>query len=387
MDLPPAEALPARGACAACRGVHSHRAVVLPTPPTPPTPPGAAGGEATGSPAVPVRPGDTDLSGRHRRSRTGHHSTDHHPGCGAGTRHRGGRAARGRARRAARLAHRPRCGRRAAGAGQLRPGARGPPVVSESDVAAAARADAPGRRRWGPAGWRGSAAGNSPCSPGGGSRRWTPTSPATCRSWSWRRWCPSPCSAPSCRPTGCPRSSSSSRCPLIPVFMALIGIATRQRMHRQWRALSTLSAHILDIVAGLPTLRLFGRARAQADVLRRTGDEYRRAHDEPAAAGVPVRVRARAAVHAVGGADRGLDRAAAAARHLRPGDRPARAHPRAGGLPSGPRRGGPVPRLDGGRDGCPARLRAYSRRPFRHPRATCRCRTCTPRKSAWTRSP
>jgi len=65
--------------------------------------------------------------------------------------------------------------------------------------------------------------------------------------------------------------------PLIPVFMALIGIATRQRMHRQWRALSTLSAHILDIVAGLTTLRLFGRARAQAEVLRRTGDEYRRA--------------------------------------------------------------------------------------------------------------
>ena len=64
--------------------------------------------------------------------------------------------------------------------------------------------------------------------------------------------------------------------PLIPVFMALIGIATRPRMHRQWRALSTLSAHILDIVAGLPTLRLFGRARAQADLLRRTGDEYRR---------------------------------------------------------------------------------------------------------------
>ena len=63
--------------------------------------------------------------------------------------------------------------------------------------------------------------------------------------------------------------------PLIPVFMALIGIATRPRMHRQWRALSTLSSHVLDIVAGLPTLRLFGRARAQADLLRRTGEEYR----------------------------------------------------------------------------------------------------------------
>jgi thiol reductant ABC exporter CydD subunit len=64
--------------------------------------------------------------------------------------------------------------------------------------------------------------------------------------------------------------------PLIPIFMALIGIATRPRMRRQWRALSTLSAHILDIVAGLPTLRLFGRARAQADLLRRTGEDYRR---------------------------------------------------------------------------------------------------------------
>ncbi|MFI6344904.1 thiol reductant ABC exporter subunit CydD [Streptomyces sp. NPDC050560] len=65
--------------------------------------------------------------------------------------------------------------------------------------------------------------------------------------------------------------------PLIPVFMALIGWATRSRMDRQWRLLSRLSGHFLDVVAGLPTLKVFGRARAQAESIRRITGEYRRA--------------------------------------------------------------------------------------------------------------
>ncbi|MFD8002364.1 thiol reductant ABC exporter subunit CydD [Streptomyces mirabilis] len=65
--------------------------------------------------------------------------------------------------------------------------------------------------------------------------------------------------------------------PLIPVFMALIGWATRSQMDRQWRLLSRLSGHFLDVVAGLPTLKVFGRAKAQAESIRRITGEYRRA--------------------------------------------------------------------------------------------------------------
>ncbi|MFD4546384.1 thiol reductant ABC exporter subunit CydD [Streptomyces sp. NPDC058466] len=65
--------------------------------------------------------------------------------------------------------------------------------------------------------------------------------------------------------------------PLIPLFMILIGWATRTQMDRQWRLLSRLSGHFLDVVAGLPTLKVFGRAKAQAESIRKITDEYRQA--------------------------------------------------------------------------------------------------------------
>ncbi|RFC73420.1 thiol reductant ABC exporter subunit CydD [Streptomyces sp. AcE210] len=65
--------------------------------------------------------------------------------------------------------------------------------------------------------------------------------------------------------------------PLIPVFMILIGWATQSHMDRQWRLLSRLSGHFLDVVAGLPTLKVFGRAKAQAESIRRITGEYRQA--------------------------------------------------------------------------------------------------------------
>ncbi|HET6861111.1 MAG TPA: thiol reductant ABC exporter subunit CydD, partial [Streptomyces sp.] len=65
--------------------------------------------------------------------------------------------------------------------------------------------------------------------------------------------------------------------PLIPLFMILIGWATQSRMDRQWRLLSRLSGHFLDVVAGLPTLKVFGRAKAQAESIRSITDEYRQA--------------------------------------------------------------------------------------------------------------
>ncbi|MGW4905186.1 thiol reductant ABC exporter subunit CydD [Streptomyces sp. NPDC004270] len=65
--------------------------------------------------------------------------------------------------------------------------------------------------------------------------------------------------------------------PLIPLFMVLIGWATQSRTDRQWRSLSRLSGHFLDVVAGLPTLKVFGRAKAQAESIRRITGEYRQA--------------------------------------------------------------------------------------------------------------
>lgn len=65
--------------------------------------------------------------------------------------------------------------------------------------------------------------------------------------------------------------------PLIPLFMILIGWATQSRMDRQWQLLSRLSGHFLDVVAGLPTLKVFGRAKAQAESIRTITSQYRRA--------------------------------------------------------------------------------------------------------------
>ena len=65
--------------------------------------------------------------------------------------------------------------------------------------------------------------------------------------------------------------------PLVPVFMWLVGRYTAQRAHERWQALAILSAHFLDVVRGLPTLRAFNRGEAQTERLERVGDEYRRA--------------------------------------------------------------------------------------------------------------
>ncbi|MFI9778163.1 thiol reductant ABC exporter subunit CydD [Streptomyces sp. NPDC051956] len=65
--------------------------------------------------------------------------------------------------------------------------------------------------------------------------------------------------------------------PLIPLFMVLVGLATQDRMTRQWAGLSRLSHHFLDVVAGLPTLKVFNRAKAQARSIARITDDYRRA--------------------------------------------------------------------------------------------------------------
>jgi ATP-binding cassette subfamily C protein CydCD len=63
--------------------------------------------------------------------------------------------------------------------------------------------------------------------------------------------------------------------PLIPLFMALVGGATRERMDRQLFTLQRLAGHFLDVVAGLPTLKVFGRAKAQGASIRSISERYR----------------------------------------------------------------------------------------------------------------
>ncbi|WP_431785146.1 thiol reductant ABC exporter subunit CydD [Microbacterium maritypicum] len=64
--------------------------------------------------------------------------------------------------------------------------------------------------------------------------------------------------------------------PLIPIFLILIGMATRTVQTRQWQTLQRLAARFADAVQGLSTLRLFGRDRRAADRIEVTADEYRR---------------------------------------------------------------------------------------------------------------
>ena len=65
--------------------------------------------------------------------------------------------------------------------------------------------------------------------------------------------------------------------PLVPVFAALVGLATRDRAQRQWQALGSLAGHFVDVVRGLPTLVVHRRATAQSGTIRRVADAHRRA--------------------------------------------------------------------------------------------------------------
>jgi ATP-binding cassette subfamily C protein CydD len=64
--------------------------------------------------------------------------------------------------------------------------------------------------------------------------------------------------------------------PLIPVFAVLVGWQTSARTQRQWLLLARLGGHFLDVVEGLATLKVFGRARPQEDVIRQVTGAHRR---------------------------------------------------------------------------------------------------------------
>ncbi|MBW9092444.1 thiol reductant ABC exporter subunit CydD [Microbacterium jejuense] len=64
--------------------------------------------------------------------------------------------------------------------------------------------------------------------------------------------------------------------PLIPVFMVLIGLATRSVQQRQWQTLQHLASRFADTVQGLSTLKVFGRQHRAAASVERVTDQYRR---------------------------------------------------------------------------------------------------------------
>lgn len=65
--------------------------------------------------------------------------------------------------------------------------------------------------------------------------------------------------------------------PLVPLFMWLVGVMTQGRAERGLAAMERLGAQVLDLLAGLPTLRAFGREIGPAKRVQALGDAHRRA--------------------------------------------------------------------------------------------------------------
>ena len=63
--------------------------------------------------------------------------------------------------------------------------------------------------------------------------------------------------------------------PLIPFFMMLIGSIANALTRKQWTSLGRMSAHFLDVLQGLSTLKLLGRSREQIKVIAQVSDRFR----------------------------------------------------------------------------------------------------------------
>ncbi len=63
--------------------------------------------------------------------------------------------------------------------------------------------------------------------------------------------------------------------PIIPLLMFLVGSYTEKRIQAQWATLSRMSAHFLDMMQGLTTLKIFGRSEAQQERIARISNQFR----------------------------------------------------------------------------------------------------------------
>jgi len=63
--------------------------------------------------------------------------------------------------------------------------------------------------------------------------------------------------------------------PLIPLFMAMVGMGAADANRRNFQALARLSGQFLDRLRGLETLRLFHRAHAETETIAEASDQFR----------------------------------------------------------------------------------------------------------------
>lgn len=63
---------------------------------------------------------------------------------------------------------------------------------------------------------------------------------------------------------------------LIPLFMVLIGKWGQTLTQERWEKLSIMSAHFLEVLRGLETLKLFGRSKSQERVISRISEDFRK---------------------------------------------------------------------------------------------------------------
>lgn len=64
--------------------------------------------------------------------------------------------------------------------------------------------------------------------------------------------------------------------PLIPLFMALVGMGAEKLNQQHFEIISRLSGQFLDKVRGLTTLQLFGQTESAAELIQQRSDHYRR---------------------------------------------------------------------------------------------------------------
>lgn len=63
--------------------------------------------------------------------------------------------------------------------------------------------------------------------------------------------------------------------PFIPLLMVLIGKGTEALNRRQFARLSRMAGHLLDLVQGLPDLKIFGAAKREAELVAQVSEQYR----------------------------------------------------------------------------------------------------------------
>jgi ATP-binding cassette subfamily C protein CydD len=63
--------------------------------------------------------------------------------------------------------------------------------------------------------------------------------------------------------------------PILPFLLAMVGIMTKAETQRHWLSLRLMSAHFLDVLEGLMTLKLFGRSGVQEARIGQVSERFR----------------------------------------------------------------------------------------------------------------